>query len=65
MRIKNKEMQFKFEEYEAERIALRAENENMKSFKTDSEQLVLEKKAFLEATSKCESLTTQLEQLRL
>ena len=65
MRIKNKEMQIKFEEYEAERVALRAENENMKSFKTDSEQLVLEKKAHMEATSKCESLTAELEQLQL
>ena len=43
MRAKSKEMQSKFEEYEAERKALQAENQSMKTFKTDSEQLAKEK----------------------
>ena len=43
MRAKNKEMQKKFHEFDTERKALQAENESMRTFKTDSEQLVKER----------------------
>ena len=64
MRAKSKEMQSKFEEYEAERKALQAENQSMKTFKTDSEQLAKEKQANAEVTAKCESLAAQCSTLK-
>ena len=42
MRQKNAEMQKKFKEFDSERKKLQEENQNMKTFKTDSEQLVKE-----------------------
>lgn len=60
MRAKSKEMQQKFEEYELERQALQKENASMKNFKTDSEQLIIEKQALLEARTRCDTLTAEL-----
>ena len=43
MRAKNQEMQKKFQEFDEERKALKKENQRMKTFKTDSEQLEKER----------------------
>ena len=64
MRFKSKDMQRKFEEYESERNTLQEENQSMKTFKTDSEQLVKERQAYQEASKRCESLTAQLSTLK-
>jgi regulator of replication initiation timing len=58
MRAKNQEMQKKFREFDAERKELIDQNKTMKSFKTDSEQLLKEQQAHHNALTKCEALNT-------
>jgi len=58
MRAKNQEMQKKFREFDAERKELIDQNKTMKSFKTDSEQLLKEQQAHHNALAKCEALNT-------
>ena len=57
MRAKGEEMRQKAEAQEAERAALREENQRLQAFsKTDSEQLQLAKQAHQDATARHESV---------
>ena len=65
MRDKNKEMQRKFKDFDAERKALMEENAGMRQGnKTDSEQLDKMRKAHYESITKTESLENQISTLR-